>query len=72
MPVRLYVIVDNRWRYRVPVRLYVIVDNRWRYRVPVRLYVIVETIHHSEQKVEMQGDSETFSWMTTEGNIGWQ
>ena len=56
----------------MPVSLYVIVDNRWRYRVPVRLYVIVETIHHSEQKVEMQGDSETFSWMTTEGNIGWQ
>ena len=39
MPVRLSVIVDKRWKYRLPVRLYFI-ENHWgRYRVPVRIYV---------------------------------
>ena len=40
VPVRLFVVQDNRWRYRVPVRLNVMVDDRWSCRVPVRLCVI--------------------------------
>ena len=41
--VRLYAILDNRWRCRVPVRLrlYVIVEDMWRCRVTVRLYITV-------------------------------